>query len=97
MPRAAISSMTACQTEIKPVERFMCAAAGGALMLRAFREHDLRRMFCFAIGAGLLGHAFAGSRHSKPPADPLDPRWKADAKIDFMSEQSFPASDAPAF
>ena len=87
--------MTASSAGINNVERFICGAAGCVLVVNGLRERSLRGFFCTALGAGFLRHAF--SKPANLPANRLDQRSRADAKIDAMSEQSFPASDSPAY
>jgi uncharacterized membrane protein len=87
--------MTDSGAEIHDVERLLCAVAGCALVIRGIRTRHYRGLLCAAIGAGLLRHAFA--KLEKKPATRLTQYARADAKIDAMSEQSFPASDSPAY
>ena len=85
------------KSNVGSMERGISAVAGGVLLYWGIRNRRALRYVFSALGAellrrGLSGHSFLYDRLCAAKC-----AKSADEKVDDMSMQSFPASDAPAY
>ena len=91
--------MDTARPNVGTTERWLCGIGGGALMLLGLARRSLLGGLLASLGAtvayrGITGHCPVYERLGVDNADPLD---RADALVHEASEESFPASDAPAW
>ena len=84
------------QTNVGTFERTACATAGGVLLLTGLRKGRPWWYLVAALGAELIRRGISGRCYMSDRLQRATRRAADDEKVDRMSEESFPASDAPA-
>src|SRR6266702_759304 len=86
------------QSQPCSMERAVAAVAGGALVFLGMRGQPPWRYVYAAFGLELIRRGVSGRSVLYRRHHPGTKSWKdQDEKVDEMSRQSFPASDAPAY
>jgi uncharacterized membrane protein len=78
-------------------ERWLSAAAGGALALTGLARRSFGGTLLAALGAGLVYRGVTGRCQVYEALGINRPPEKAPDPVDVSSEESFPASDAPSW
>ena len=84
------------QPNVGALERSACAAAGGILMFTGLQKGRSWWYLLAGVGAELFRRGLSGQCYLYDGLKRASRRRAEDELVDQMSEESFPASDAPA-
>jgi uncharacterized membrane protein len=84
------------QPKMGTLERSACAMAGGALMFTGLQKGRSWGLLMAGLGVELFRRGISGQCYLYDKMARTSRRASDDELVDRMSEESFPASDAPA-